>query len=93
MRENTEKYIAFTIPIEKEATRINRKWKRNDNITFVLLLQKGVYPYQLWMVGKNSMKHHYLKKIIFYSHLYMEDITDRNYTHPKRVCKDFERKI
>ena len=26
----------------------------------------------------------------FYSHLNMEDITDANYTHAKRVCKDFE---
>ena len=26
----------------------------------------------------------------FYSHLNLEDITDAGYTHPKRVCKDFE---
>ena len=26
----------------------------------------------------------------FYSQLNMEDITDAGYTHPKRVCKDFE---
>ena len=26
----------------------------------------------------------------FYSHLSMEDITDADYAHPKRVCKDFE---
>ena len=26
----------------------------------------------------------------FYSHLDMEDITDANYAHAKRVCKDFE---
>ena len=26
----------------------------------------------------------------FYSHLNMEDIIDANYTHAKRVCKDFE---
>ena len=35
------------------------------------------------MIGKISMKHHY-------SHLNMEDITDADYTHAKRVCKDFE---
>ena len=28
----------------------------------------------------------------FYSHLNMEDITDANYAHAKRVCKDFETK-
>ena len=26
----------------------------------------------------------------FYSHLNMEDITDADYTHAKRVCKDFK---
>ena len=26
----------------------------------------------------------------FYSHLDMEDITDADYAHAKRVCKDFE---
>ena len=26
----------------------------------------------------------------FYSHLNMEDITDPDYAHAKRVCKDFE---
>ena len=26
----------------------------------------------------------------FYSHPNMEDITDADYTHAKRVCKDFE---
>ena len=42
------------------------------------------------MIEKNSMKNHYLKKKDFYSHLNMEDISDANYAHAKRVCKDFE---
>ena len=42
------------------------------------------------MIGKNSMRHHYLKKKGFYSHLNMEDITDAGYTQAKRVCKDFK---
>ena len=36
------------------------------------------------------MKHHYLKKNKIYSHLNREDITDSDYVHTKRVCKDFE---
>ena len=28
----------------------------------------------------------------FYSHLNMEDITDADYKHAKRVCKDFKTK-
>ena len=31
-----------------------------------------------------------LEKQDFYSHLNMEDITDADYTHAKKVCKDFE---
>ena len=40
-----------------------------------------------WIIGRNSMKHHYLKKKKFYSHLHMENITDADYAHAKRVCK------
>ena len=29
----------------------------------------------------------------FYSHLNMEDITDTNFTHAKRSCRDLEMKI
>ena len=36
------------------------------------------------------MKYHHLKKNIFDSLLNMEDITDANYAHANRVCKDFE---
>ena len=36
-----------------------------------------------WLIEKNSMKYHYLKKKI-YSHLNMEDITDVDYAHPKK---------
>ena len=31
-----------------------------------------------------------LEKEDFYSQLNMEDINDADYTHTKRVCKDFE---
>ena len=36
------------------------KFSNCNNNKFILLLQKGVY---ILMIGKNSMKHHYLKKI------------------------------
>ena len=41
------------------------------------------------MIGKSLMKQHYLEKKN-YSQLNMEDITDADYLHAKRVCKDFE---
>ena len=42
------------------------------------------------MIGKNSMKHHYLKKKDFDSDLNREDIPNANYAHTKRICKGFE---
>ena len=42
-----------------------------------------------WITGKSLMKLHYQKKK-FYSNLNMKDITDADYKHAKRVCKDFE---
>ena len=44
------------------------------------------------MIGKNSIKNHYRKKNDFYSHLIMEHVTEADYVHAKRVCKDFETK-
>ena len=45
------------------------------------------------MNEKSSIKHYYLKKKNFISNLNLEDITDADYMHAKRVCKDFEIKI
>ena len=42
------------------------------------------------MSGKKLMRQHYLKKKKNYSNLNMEHITDTDYIHGKRVCKDFE---
>ena len=43
------------------------------------MLQKGVYPYEFYPYD-------------FFSHLNMEDITDADYAHVKKVSKDFETK-
>ena len=49
-----------------------------------------VYPkithMNTWTVGKNSLP----QKKGFYSHLNIEDITNANFKHAKRVRKDFE---
>ena len=36
------------------------------------------------------MRHYYLKNKKIYSYLDTEDITNADYMHPKRFCKDFE---
>ena len=51
------------------------------------MLKKGVYPYEYMDDWKSLMKRHYIKKI--YSNLNMEEITDADYMHGKRVCQDF----
>ena len=42
------------------------------------------------MIAKNLMSFYYLKNVDFYSHLNIEDITDADYLHAERVCKDFK---
>ena len=66
----------------------------HGNSKIVLLLQKGVYPYEYMKIGKNLMILYPPPKKKFHGHLNMEDITRyADYTHKKRVSKDFEIKI
>ena len=66
------------------------KLSKSDNNKFILLLQKGVYPYE-YMDGWEKFNEISLpEKEDFYSHLNMEIITDGDHAHGKRVCKDFE---
>ena len=55
-----------------------------------MLLRKGAYPYEYmdhWeMLNEIALP----EKEEFFSNLNMEDITDADYIHSKRVCKDFE---
>ena len=54
------------------------------------MFQKGVYSYE-YMDDWEKLNETLLpEKEDFYSHLIMEDITDADYAHSKRVCKDFE---
>ena len=55
-----------------------------------MLLRKGAYPYEYmdhWeMLNEIALP----EKEEFFSKLNMEDITDADYIHSKRICKDFE---
>ena len=57
------------------------------------MLRKGVYPYEYMDDWKKLNETSFPRSEDFYSHLNMEDITDADYRHRKRVCKDFEIKI
>ena len=65
-------------------------FSNHDNNKFILLFQKGVYPYEYIDDWEKFNEVSLPEKQGFYSHLNMEDITDPDYVHAKRVCKDFE---
>ena len=57
------------------------------------MLRKGVYPCECVDDWEKFNETSLPEKADFYSHLNMENITDADYTHAKRDCKDFEIKI
>ena len=69
------------------------KFSNSNSNEFVLLLLKVDYLYEYLDDWEKSNETSLPEKKDFYSHLNMEDITDEDYAHTKRVCKDFEEKI
>ena len=61
-----------------------------NNNKFILLLQKGVYPDKYIDDWEKFNEAILPEKEDFYSRLNMEDITDAEYAHAKRVCEDCE---
>ena len=58
-----------------------------------MLLRKGTYPYEYMDDCEKISETSLPEKKDFYSHLNMEEITDQDYKHAKRFCKDFKMKI
>ena len=54
------------------------------------MLQEGVYPYEYMDDWEKFSETSLPANKDFYSHLNMEDITDTDYAHAKRNCRDFE---
>ena len=59
---------------------------------FILLLRKVFYPYEYMDDWVKFSETTLPEKEEFYSNLNMEEVTDPDYMHGKRVCKDFELK-
>ena len=55
-----------------------------------MLLRKGVHPNEYMDEWEKFNKTSLPEKEGFYSSLNMEEITDADYVHAKRFCKDFE---
>ena len=51
---------------------------------------KGVYSYEYMNDWEKFKEMSLPEKEDFYSYLNMENITDEDYTHAKRVCKDIQ---
>ena len=66
------------------------KFFKNDINKSILLLRNSVYPYEYMDEWRKFNETTSPKNEEFYSNLNMEDITDEDYVHPKRVCKVFE---
>ena len=59
---------------------------------FVLLLKKGVYPYEYIDSWKRFDEASLPNKKAFYNELFLEDITDKDYIHAQKVFKELKLK-
>ena len=62
----------------------------NNNNNFISLFRKDVYSNKYMDDWEKFNETLLIEKEDIYSHLNMEDITDADYKHGQRVCKDFE---
>ena len=63
------------------------KFSNNDINNFILFLKKGAYSCEYMNEWKKFNETSLPEKEELYSNLNMEDITDADYMHAKRVCK------
>ena len=60
---------------------------------FILLLRKGVYPYEYMDSWERFNETSLPDKKAFYSELNLEDITDKDYTHAQSFFEELKLKI
>ena len=66
------------------------KFCNSDLNKFVLLLRKGVYPYEYMDSWERFNETSLPPKKSFYSELNLEDISDKDYLHAQKVWEEFE---
>ena len=66
------------------------KFCNNDISKLILLLKKGVYPYEYMNSWKRFDEASLPDKKAFYSKLNLEDITDEDYIHAQKVFEEFK---
>ena len=65
------------------------KFSKNDISKFILLLRKGVYPYEYMEESEKFNEIKLSEKEEFYKNLYIKDSRDADYMHTKKACADF----
>ena len=65
------------------------KFSNGDTNKFILLLRKGVYPYEYMGNWERFNETSLPDKKAFYSGLYLEDITNKDYMHAQKVFEEF----
>ena len=75
--------------LKKNFANIN-KFSNHDISKFIMFLRKSVYSYQCMNDWEKFNEASLPDKVDYYSHLNMEYITDADYMHAKRACRDFE---
>ena len=68
------------------------KFCNGDINKFVLLLRKGVYPYEYMDNLEKFDETSLPDKKVFYSELNLEDIIDKDYKHAQKVFEEFRLK-
>ena len=63
------------------------KFPSHNNSKLILLLQKGVYPYEYMGDWEKFNETSLPEKEVFNSNLNMQDITDAGYTHTKKCVR------
>ena len=76
----------------KKRFRNTFKFCNNNFKKSILLLRKGVYPYEDMDQWEKFNETSLLEKDDFYNNLNMESITDSDYNYAKRISSDFETK-
>ena len=88
--ENLEKGFFNTYKLSAYNNKLYHNKFNTYNNKFILLLQKGVYPFEYMNDWGKFSETSLPEKEDLFSHLDMKDITDAEYAHAKTGCKVFE---
>ena len=75
---------------------LKKKFRNSFNFSYdhisksILFLREPIYPYEHTYAWEKVNEVPLFQKEYLCSNLNMEDVTEANYMHAKRLCKDFE---